>query len=80
MEYASPEEGYLLKVLANPGDGVALDAPICVLGEKGEDFDLEALKTESGAASSKAPAAEETKSEPAAPAAAAHAPAATLAP
>lgn len=43
MEYASPEEGYLLKIVADSGVGVALDAPICVLGEKGENYDLDSL-------------------------------------
>lgn len=53
MEYASPEEGYLLKILAEPGNGVALDAPICVLGEsKDESYDLDALIAESGGGAS----------------------------
>jgi pyruvate dehydrogenase E2 component (dihydrolipoamide acetyltransferase) len=44
MEYASPGEGVLLKIVVQPGKTVALNAPIAVLGEKGEKVDLEALK------------------------------------
>lgn len=53
MEYASPEEGHLLEILVKPGQGVALDAPICVLGEKGESYDLAKLISENGATSEK---------------------------
>jgi pyruvate dehydrogenase E2 component (dihydrolipoamide acetyltransferase) len=53
MEYASPEEGYLLKIVADAGAGVALDGPICVLGEeKDEKFDLDKLVAESGGSTS----------------------------
>lgn len=43
MEYASPEEGTLLKIIAKVGKNVPLNKPIAVLGEKGEKFDLSQL-------------------------------------
>ncbi|MEZ4743314.1 MAG: dihydrolipoamide acetyltransferase family protein [Bdellovibrionota bacterium] len=43
MEYASPEEGVLLKILANPGQTVALNAPIAVIGSEGEKVDFSKL-------------------------------------
>ncbi len=38
MEYTSPEEGFLIKILEKPGAQVALGVPIAVLGEKGEVY------------------------------------------
>lgn len=38
LEFSSPESGFLIKILRNPGDAIALDAPICVLGLKDEVF------------------------------------------
>lgn len=43
MEYASPQDGVLLKILVNPGKAVPLQTPIAVFGESGESFDLEKL-------------------------------------
>ena len=43
MEYISPEEGTLLKILAKPGDNLPLMTPIAVIGEEGESFDLAKL-------------------------------------
>ncbi len=43
MEYNSPYEGYLLKILVPAGKASQLNQPICVLGEKGETFDLAKL-------------------------------------
>ncbi|WP_141736213.1 dihydrolipoamide acetyltransferase family protein [Oligoflexus tunisiensis] len=40
MEYNSPVEGTLLKILVPAGKATALNEPICVIGEKGESFDL----------------------------------------
>lgn len=40
MEYASPEEGYLLKIIEQKGSQVSLGAPLAVMGEKGELFEL----------------------------------------
>jgi pyruvate dehydrogenase E2 component (dihydrolipoamide acetyltransferase) len=40
MEYNSPVEGTLLKILVPAGKTSALNEPICVIGEKGESFDL----------------------------------------
>ena len=37
MEYESPEEGVLLKIIVPAGKKVGLNAPIAVIGEKGED-------------------------------------------
>lgn len=45
MEYASPEEGYLLKILLPAGSSASLNTPIAVLGEKGETFDESKLKS-----------------------------------
>jgi pyruvate dehydrogenase E2 component (dihydrolipoamide acetyltransferase) len=38
LEFSSPESGFLIKILRKPGDAIALDAPICVLGLKDEVF------------------------------------------
>jgi pyruvate dehydrogenase E2 component (dihydrolipoamide acetyltransferase) len=46
MEYASPEEGYLLKIIAKAGSTVALGTAIAVLGKKGEKLDLKKLLKE----------------------------------
>ncbi len=43
MEYNSPEEGVLLKILVQAGESCALNAPIGVVGEKGESFSLEEI-------------------------------------
>lgn len=43
MEYASPAEGILLKILVPSGKSCPLNAPIAVVGESGEKFDLAAL-------------------------------------
>ena len=50
MEYESPEEGTLLKILVEGGSRCDLNAPIAVLGEEGEDAD-EALKEHGGGTS-----------------------------
>ncbi len=39
MEYASPEEGVLLKILVPPGKAVPLQTPIAIVGKKGEAID-----------------------------------------
>ncbi len=44
MEYPSPETGYILKKLVNPGTAVAIGAPLLILGSsKDESFDLDEL-------------------------------------
>lgn len=43
MEFVSPEEGTILKILVKPGENVPLMKPIAVIGEKGEKFDLSQL-------------------------------------
>jgi pyruvate dehydrogenase E2 component (dihydrolipoamide acetyltransferase) len=70
MEYNSPFEGTLLKILVPAGKACALNDPICVIGEKGENVDLGKL---GGKGKAEAPKAEAPK--PAAPAPAAKAPA-----
>ena len=70
MEYNSPEEGYLLKILVQAGETCPLSAPICVVGEKGEKFDLDALVGASSATQTEtkkeeAPKAQEASSAPA---------------
>lgn len=67
MEYNSPVEGTLLKIIVPAGKGAALNAPIAVVGEKGEKVDLDALAK---GGNGKAKAAE-AKTAPQAPAAAA---------
>lgn len=60
MEYTAEVEGYVLKILVHPGVSVALQTPICVLGEsKDESFDL---SQEEAAPSKGTPSAE--KEEP----------------
>ena len=60
MEYNSPIEGYLLKILVPAGKSCPLNTPICMVGEKGEKAN--------GAPS--APAKAETKAAAPAPSAA----------
>lgn len=43
MEYNSPIEGTLLKILVPAGKTSPLNQPICVIGTKGENFDLAAM-------------------------------------
>ena len=78
MEYASPEEGYLLEKIGQPGQSIALEAPICVLGSaKDEKYDLNQLIAELGGASEQ-PAA--SAPEPAAAATSTPAPSTAAAP
>lgn len=48
VEYASPFEGTLLKILVPAGKSGKLQAPIAVLGNKGETFDLDKLLKTNG--------------------------------
>jgi pyruvate dehydrogenase E2 component (dihydrolipoamide acetyltransferase) len=57
MEYQSPEEGTILKIIVPAGGTCPLSAPICIIGEKGESFD-EAALLKPYAAGAAAPAAE----------------------
>ena len=63
MEYNSPEEGYLLKILVPAGETCDLSAPICVVGEKGEKFDLDSLVGASSAPVESEPAKKEVVAE-----------------
>lgn len=60
MEYNSPAEGTLLKIIVKAGASCDLNAPICVVGEKGESFDLESLV----GSSSKSEEASSTEEKP----------------
>lgn len=57
MEYNSPVEGYLLKILVPAGKSCPLNTPICIVGEKGEKVD--------GAGAGASPAKAEAKAAPA---------------
>ncbi len=71
MEYQSPEGGVLLKILVPAGKGCALNAPIAVIGKKGEKVDIDKLVAEhSGGGKAAATPKKEEKKE-AAPAKAA---------
>jgi pyruvate dehydrogenase E2 component (dihydrolipoamide acetyltransferase) len=65
MEYNSPVEGYLLKILVPAGKTSPLNKPICVVGEKGEKFDGSAAGGDSKASlsSSKTYVKESSKPE-----------------
>ena len=78
MELETDEEGVLAKILVPEGtSGVQVGAPIAVIAEEGEDFDLDALLAESSGAAAAASAAEEAPAdEPAQPAPTTEAPAA----
>lgn len=63
MEYYSPYEGTLLKILVQEGETTALSAPIAVLGEEGESFDLDQLVKSSSSAPSSEAKTEASKAE-----------------
>ncbi len=75
MELETDEEGVLAKILVPEGTAnVQVGAPIAVIADEGEEFDLDALLTENGgtaAVSETAPAEEAAQSTPAAEAPAA---------
>ncbi len=54
MAFASSAEGIVLKILEQPGKALKLGAPICVIGNKGESFNLSDLVTAATAGSAKA--------------------------
>ncbi len=63
MSFASSAEGVVLKILVQPGKSVPLGAPLCVVGAKGEAYNLDELLAKSG--SSAKPAKEDKKPAPA---------------
>ncbi len=68
MEYESPEEGILLRIVKDAGSKSALNAPICVLGEKGEgDKEVDAALAAFGSGSSEAAQPSEEKPAAATP-------------
>jgi pyruvate dehydrogenase E2 component (dihydrolipoamide acetyltransferase) len=66
MEYESPEEGILLRIVKEAGSKSALNAPIAVLGEEGEgDKEVDAaLAAFGGGASSSAAASDSSHAAP----------------
>jgi pyruvate dehydrogenase E2 component (dihydrolipoamide acetyltransferase) len=44
MEYESPAEGVLLKIVLDAGKKAAIGSPMCAIGEKGESVELESPK------------------------------------
>lgn len=65
MTFASSAEGVILKILLEPRKTAALGTPMCVVGKKGEAFNLDELVAKAAAANTKAP---EKKTAPAKPA------------
>jgi len=49
MAYASSAEGVILKILLQPRKSAPLGAPLCVIGKKGESFNLDEMLAKSGA-------------------------------
>lgn len=69
MEYNSPVEGYLLKILVLAGKTSPLNQPICVVGEKGEKYEASSGEGKKAAqAPAKAAPAPEKPAAKAAPA------------
>lgn len=68
MEYEAPEEGKLIKILAEPGQTIAVDTLIAIIAEEDEDVDVDAfIKQHSGNGAPVTPDAPvETENEPAA--------------
>lgn len=62
MEYNSPEEGTLLKIVVQPGTTVRLRKPIAVLGEKGELPDYDVLLKDVSTASDRVDDGDSSKS------------------
>lgn len=75
MAFASSADGVILKILVQPGKSVALGTPLCVIGEKGESYNLDELMASSKGTEKKAdkkpekPAAKPTPAPAANPAA-----------
>jgi len=57
MAYASSAEGVVLKILLEPKKSAPLGAPLCVIGKKGESFNLDEMISKVQGAKSAAPAA-----------------------
>ena len=55
MDYQSPEEGVLVKIIVDAGTTCALNSPIAILAEKDEKFDEEALLAKYKGGGSEAP-------------------------
>lgn len=73
MEYNSPAEGYLLKILVPAGKTSALNQPIAIVGEKGEKVDLASLTGKAKGAEPPPPPPEKAGAAPAQAAPAANA-------
>ncbi|KAL7515921.1 hypothetical protein ACHAWF_000014, partial [Thalassiosira exigua] len=57
MEYESPEEGIVAKILVEPGQTIPVDTVIAIIAEEGEEVDVDAFT--SGAVKSAPTASEE---------------------
>lgn len=55
MAYASSAEGVVLKILLEPKKSAPLGAPLCVIGKKGESFNVDELLAKSQVGKSPAP-------------------------
>ncbi len=71
MEYNSPVEGYLLKILVPAGKTTQLNQPIALVGEKGEKVDLSQVTQGAKAGSVPPPSPPTSMAAPLAPTAAA---------
>jgi len=65
MDFPLEDEGYLLKILAAPGQTIKLGAPVAILGAKGEDFTALLKETQAAPATTAKPAAEPVAAAPA---------------
>ncbi|MEI6833968.1 MAG: dihydrolipoamide acetyltransferase family protein [bacterium] len=61
MAYASSAEGVILKILLEPKKSAPLGAPLCVIGKKGEAFNLDEMLAKVSGPKSSAPAASAPK-------------------
>ena len=69
MEFRSFDKGVLLKILVQPGETLAPDTPVAILGEKGEDISALLAEVAAGASKSAPPEPKATPSVSATPAA-----------
>lgn len=60
MELEAFDEGVLLKQVASVGDEVPIGGAVAVIGEKGEEVDMDALGATSGASTQEAPSDEKS--------------------
>ncbi|MBX3250280.1 MAG: pyruvate dehydrogenase complex dihydrolipoamide acetyltransferase [Myxococcales bacterium] len=63
MEFRSFDKGYLLAILVEPGETVAADTPVAIMGDEGEDISALLEQAKSGAPKSGAAKSEPTESK-----------------